>query len=141
MLPPPHNVVGAVAPRRPEPAVLEESVNARLDGVRIAGGFRAVLRQGARAKKTWQVGTLALGQAHVDGNLVPTAVGDLPSNHWNVDDLYILTDTADQAREFERIAQDEDWQADNVTLLENEQERSHALGTSRPGYIISFWWD
>ena len=66
---------------------------------------------------------------------------DLPANHWNVDDLYILTETLEQAREFQRIAEEEDWQADNVTLLENEQERTHALGTSHPGYIISFWWD
>lgn len=66
---------------------------------------------------------------------------DLPANDWNVDDLYILTDRFDQARAFERIAEVEQWQADNVQLMQNEQERSDALGTSEPGYIISFWWD
>ncbi len=66
---------------------------------------------------------------------------DLPRNSWNVDDLFILTDSIDQARELERIAEEEQWQADNVTVIENKLERSSALGTSDPGYIISFWWD
>jgi hypothetical protein len=34
-----------------------------------------------------------------------------------------------------------DWQADNITIFENHDERSRALGTSDPSYIISFWWD
>ena len=67
---------------------------------------------------------------------------DLPTNRWNVDDLYILTDTLDQARQLQQIAEDEQWEADNVTLLENEQERAHALGSfPPPGFIIAFWWD
>jgi len=67
---------------------------------------------------------------------------DLPQNYWNVDDLFILTDTLDQARELERIAEEEDWKADNVTLLQNEDERGRQLGQFPPsGYIISFWWD
>jgi hypothetical protein len=67
---------------------------------------------------------------------------DLPRNHWNVDDMYILTDTLEQARELERIQEEERWLADNVTLIENEQDRGHALGSyPAPGYIISFWWD
>ena len=55
--------------------------------------------------------------------------------------LYILTDTAEQARELARIAEDEQWLADNVVVVEDEKQRVHALGTSDPGYIVSFWWD
>ena len=67
---------------------------------------------------------------------------DLPKNYWNVDDLFILTDTLDQARELERIAEEEDWKADNVTLLQSDDERGHQLGQFPPsGYVISFWWD
>jgi hypothetical protein len=66
---------------------------------------------------------------------------DLPGNYWNVDDLYILTDTLEQAMQFERIAEQEDWKANNVTLIREQRERSMALGTSEPGYVISFWWD
>jgi len=67
---------------------------------------------------------------------------DLHANNWNVDDMYILTDTLEQARELERIQEEEQWLADNVTLIENEQARSRALGCfPASGYIISFWWD
>jgi hypothetical protein len=66
---------------------------------------------------------------------------DLPLNTWNVDDLYIMTDTLDQAREIERIAEQEQWLADNIDLVQDEAARANALGTSDPGYIISFWWD
>jgi hypothetical protein len=66
---------------------------------------------------------------------------DLPANSWNVDDLYILTETLDQARQLQRIAEEERWEADNVEIMEDEQERSRALGTSDPDFVISFWWD
>ncbi len=66
---------------------------------------------------------------------------DLPRNTWNVDDLFILTDSIAQARELQRIAEEEQWEADNVTLVENRDQRAQSLGTSEPGYIISFWWD
>lgn len=66
---------------------------------------------------------------------------DLSGNRWNVDDLYILTDTLEQARELQRIAEAEAWEADNVEVMEDRDERARALGTSDPGYIISFWWD
>jgi hypothetical protein len=66
---------------------------------------------------------------------------DLPRNRWNVDDLFILTDSIERARELQKIAEDEQWQADNVRLIENESERMEALGMSHPGYIVSLWWD
>ena len=66
---------------------------------------------------------------------------DLPQNHWNVDDLFVLTQTAEQAHELKRIAEDEDWQADNCTIIENREERSRLLGTSDPQFVIDFWWD
>ena len=66
---------------------------------------------------------------------------DLPHNYWNVDDLFILTETAEQAHEWKRIAEDEDWRADNCTIIENKEERSRQLGTSDPQFVIDFWWD
>lgn len=66
---------------------------------------------------------------------------DLSGNRWNVDDLFILTDTLEQARQLRDIAEAEQWLADNVAILEDERARASALGTSDPGYVISFWWD
>ena len=34
---------------------------------------------------------------------------DIPKNYWNVDNLYILTDTLDEAKELQRIAEEEEW--------------------------------
>jgi hypothetical protein len=66
---------------------------------------------------------------------------DLPANHWNVDDLFILTDTLEQARQWQQIAIDEEWSADNTSIIEDEDDRARQLGTSRPGYVVDFWWD
>jgi len=67
---------------------------------------------------------------------------DLSDNCWNVDDMYILTDTLDQAQELQRIQEEEQWLAGNVTVIENQQELSRALGSfPASGFIISFWWD
>jgi hypothetical protein len=66
---------------------------------------------------------------------------DLPDNCSNVDELFIMTDTYSQAYELQRIAEDEQWQADTTQLIESESARSSALGTSQPGFIVSFWWD
>src|SRR5258708_7624536 len=34
---------------------------------------------------------------------------DLPDNYWNVDELFIMTDTYSQAYELQRIAEEEQW--------------------------------
>lgn len=66
---------------------------------------------------------------------------DLHLNTWNVDDLFILTDTLEDAHELERIATEEDWKADNTQVIQNLDERTRSLGTSHPGFLVSFWWD
>jgi hypothetical protein len=66
---------------------------------------------------------------------------DLSSNYWNVDYLFILTQTLQQAQEIARIAEQEEWLADEISIWEDEKKRSYALGTSDPGYIVSLWWD
>ena len=66
---------------------------------------------------------------------------DLSSNFWNVDYLFILTETLQQAHELQRIAEQEEWLADTVSITEDENQRSNALGTSHPGFVITFWWD
>jgi len=67
---------------------------------------------------------------------------DLPRNIWNVDYLFILTETVRQAYELQRIAEQEEWLADEISITEDERQRGMALGdTHRPGFIITFWWD
>ena len=66
---------------------------------------------------------------------------DLHWNRWNVETLSILTDTLDQARQWQQVAVVDDWQADTCTLTENADERFRQLGTSDPGFLIDFWWD
>jgi hypothetical protein len=75
------------------------------------------------------------------GGLDLIKLRDLSDNYWNVDELFIMTDTYSQACELQRIAEDEQWQADTTQLTESESARSRALGTSQPGFIVSFWWD
>ena len=66
---------------------------------------------------------------------------DLPKNEWNVDTLVVLTPDLESARVLAKISEDENWIADDARVIEDESERSSALGTSHPDYIVSFWWD
>jgi hypothetical protein len=108
------------------------------DGPKIVTSLR-------RHRALWQavlmdrLGFVSEGESGQHWGLIK--LRDLPRNHWNVDDMFILTESIGQARELQRIAEEEQWQADNVTLMEDESARTRALGTSSPGYIVSFWWD
>lgn len=103
------------------------------DGPRIVASLR-------RHRGLWRAVLMdRLGIVAQDGGLIK--LRDLPGNLWNVDDLYVLTDTLQQARELQQIAEDEEWKADTVQIMENKDERCRALGTSDPRYVISFWWD
>ena len=109
----------------------------QFDGPKIVASLRRH-RHLWRAAMMDRLGFIAENGLHNWGLI---KLRDLPGNLWNVDDLYILTDTLDQAAELQRIAEEEQWLADNVEIIENEDERARALGTSDPGYVISFWWD
>jgi hypothetical protein len=66
---------------------------------------------------------------------------DLPQNIWNADTLFILTKTHDQAQEFARIAEEEDWSGE-VHVYEDQRDIDTATGTGRRGYgLVSVWWD
>ena len=66
---------------------------------------------------------------------------DLPDIFWNVDTLFILTATHEQARQLARIADEEDW-AGEVQVVEDQQEIDRALGTGRDEYgLVTIWWD
>src|SRR5688572_27416310 len=66
---------------------------------------------------------------------------DLQDNLWNTDTLFILTPGLQQARELERIAEEEGWAAE-VRVFENQDEIGRALGTSEDRFgLLSFWWD
>jgi len=43
--------------------------------------------------------------------------------------------------DLQRIAEQEEWLADEISIMEDEKQRGMALGTSRPGFVITFWWD
>jgi len=58
-----------------------------------------------------------------------------------LDHPYILTETLEQARELQRLAEQQQREADNVEIMEDKEERFRALATSDPGSIISSRWD
>ena len=67
---------------------------------------------------------------------------DLPGGEWNVDTLFVLTRTLHQAKQLAEIAEEEEWQADDVVVYENQRELAEMLGSSRPDcYVVTFWWD
>lgn len=66
---------------------------------------------------------------------------DLSSDVWNVDTLYVLCDTREQARQLARLADEEDWGGE-PRLYEDQEEIDYALGTGRREYgLLSVWWD
>jgi hypothetical protein len=75
------------------------------------------------------------------GGLELIKLRDLPANYWNVDTLFISTPDVMSGQKLLKIAEAERWDADVARLHENEEERSRALGTSDPPYVVSFWWD
>ena len=67
---------------------------------------------------------------------------DLADNHWNVDTLWILAKDAAAAHEFVRIAEDEHWQADEVTTIADQQSVGNRLGSSSATQaLVRAWWD
>ena len=66
---------------------------------------------------------------------------DLLHNTWNADTLFVLTRTADAARELARIAKVDRWGGE-VRIHDDQSELNNALGVSSPEYgLLSVWWD
>ena len=66
---------------------------------------------------------------------------DLPGNSWNVDTLFLLTKTRDQATELARLIEAEEWGGE-VQIHEDSEEVSRALGSFREEQgLVSVWWD
>jgi hypothetical protein len=66
---------------------------------------------------------------------------DLPDNLWNVDTLFLLTPTRQEAQQLARIAEEEDWGGE-VHTHDDLAETDRALGTGRQQYgLVSIWWD
>lgn len=62
-------------------------------------------------------------------------------NRWGVDDLYILCDSEADANEWLKIAEYDEWLADNL-MVHGSEEASRALGEHpASGHLVSFWWD
>lgn len=67
---------------------------------------------------------------------------DLPDNTWNVDTLFVLTESLDKARELARVAEEERWLANEVIVQENAEEMGDALGTwPYTEGVLTAWWD
>ncbi len=65
---------------------------------------------------------------------------DLPQNVWNADQLFVLTETVEQAKRIAKIAKDEEWCGE--VEFHNEEEIDYALGIGRMEFgLVSFWWD
>jgi hypothetical protein len=66
---------------------------------------------------------------------------DLDDNIWNVDTLFVLTHTPEQARELS-IAFDESDTGAMPILCEDQRENDMALGTGRQVFgLLKVWWD
>ncbi len=66
---------------------------------------------------------------------------DLGDNIWNVDTLFVLTHTPEQARELE-TAFEESGTGAMPYVLDNMDETDMALGTGREVYgLLKVWWD
>lgn len=64
---------------------------------------------------------------------------DLPKDHWNVDELFVLA--CDEASAHELAALGETWNADSVDVYDAERT-SQALGQyPTEGRVVAFWWD
>lgn len=73
-------------------------------------------------------------------SLIP--LRDLRHNAWNVDTLLVLTEDVARARQLAAVAENEDWDADEVLVQENEEELSRALGIGPCPYrMLTAWWD
>ncbi len=67
---------------------------------------------------------------------------DLPANIWNADTLFVMTPTPAEARQVARIAEEEQWGADEVQVYESQEALSRALGAWPTAYgLVSLWWD
>ncbi|MFI6167202.1 hypothetical protein ACIBCN_10470 [Nocardia sp. NPDC051052] len=63
-------------------------------------------------------------------------------NTWNVDTLFVLTESLDQARQLARVADEERWLADEVIVQDNADEMGAALGSwPYTGGVLTAWWD
>jgi hypothetical protein len=66
---------------------------------------------------------------------------DLPDNIWNVDTLYVLTASAENAHRLAAIIEAEDW-GGMALVHDDEEDVQSALGGGEPGQaVVSVWWD
>ncbi|MBB5914498.1 hypothetical protein BJY24_003365 [Nocardia transvalensis] len=66
---------------------------------------------------------------------------DLRGNHWNADTLFVLTDNRYQARTVARLAVEERWHPDDITV-HTDEEAADALGMGHHTHgLVSLWWD
>jgi hypothetical protein len=66
---------------------------------------------------------------------------DVHDNYWNVDTLFVLTQTPDSARQLARIVKKEQW-GGMLRVYEDQSELGHALGCYGKEYgLLRVWWD
>ena len=66
---------------------------------------------------------------------------DFPKDEWNVDTLYIVTRSKEDAEKLAEIFNKREW-GGMVDLHTDQEEVDNALGGAKPGQaIVSIWWD
>jgi hypothetical protein len=66
---------------------------------------------------------------------------DFPNDEWNVDTLYILTRTKEDAERLAEILNQRKW-GGMVDVHTDPERVDNALGGAKPGQaIVSIWWD
>lgn len=66
---------------------------------------------------------------------------DLPKEEWNVDTLYILTRTRQDAERLAQILNKRQW-GGLVDVHADAEQVDNALGGAQPGQaVVSIWWD
>jgi hypothetical protein len=75
---------------------------------------------------------------YLSGDLIP--LRDVESGHWNVDTLYLLIDS-DQEAALRRLI--DQWSADEVHVIEGEAVNSllGAWGDNEGQKVVRVWWD
>jgi hypothetical protein len=66
---------------------------------------------------------------------------DIPQDEWNVDTLYILARSKEDAKSLAEILNKRQW-GGMVDVHADHEEVDNALGGAKPGQaIVSIWWD
>jgi hypothetical protein len=115
------------------------------DGPKIAASLERHRALGLAAIMDWFcmfVGLHRFDRAGWFPSMSLTKLRGVARGYWNVDTLVVLTENVENARRLAAIAEEEQWEADEVTVHEDEEELGRALDIwPCPCRAMSAWWD